>query len=92
MMALFPFTSVDDLEKEFMISRQDIKALAWLYGIKKTKRYRRRINIKNGKDSFLRKLWAARRRNGTAEYYNRYYRNYERERRREQLDARDNAS
>ncbi len=49
-MALYPTTPTNELAKEFGISRQTIKALASMYGIKKSKETRSRINRENGKN------------------------------------------
>jgi hypothetical protein len=58
LLALYPFTDVDKLVDEFKLSAKRINQLAQFYGIRKTKEKRRDINIKNGRDVFLRKYWA----------------------------------
>jgi hypothetical protein len=88
MMALYPFTETKELVKEFMISRHEVIQFAWLYGIRKTKGHRRRVCIKNGRSVFLRRLWAARRKNGKIKHY---IRNYAR-RRNKESDAGDHTS
>ena len=58
MLSLFPFTKTKDLADEFMISAQEVKFWAWLYGIKKNKAHIRRCCIENGREQFIRNLWA----------------------------------
>ena len=58
LLALYPFTDIDKLVDEFKLTAGRIKQLAQFYGVSKTKEKRRDINIKNGRDVFLRKYWA----------------------------------
>lgn len=61
MLSLFPFTKTKDLADEFMISAQEVKFWAWLYGIKKNKTHIRRCCIENGREQFIKNLWAKKR-------------------------------
>ncbi|MGX8694838.1 MAG: hypothetical protein ACSW8D_00505 [Prevotella sp.] len=58
LLALYPFTDIDRLVDEFKFTAGRINQLAQFYGVHKTKEKRRDINIKNGRDVFLRKYWA----------------------------------
>jgi hypothetical protein len=58
MLALYPFTDIDKLVDEFKLTAGRINQLAHFYGVHKTKEKRRDINIRNGRDVFLRKYWA----------------------------------
>ena len=58
LLALYPFTDIDKLVDEFKLTAGRINQLAQFYGVHKTKEKRRDINIRNGRDAFLRKYWA----------------------------------
>jgi hypothetical protein len=58
LLALYPSTDVDKLVDEFKLTAGRINKLAQFYGVHKTKEKRRDINIRNGRDVFLRKYWA----------------------------------
>ena len=62
LLALYPFTDIEKLVDEFKLSAGRIKQLAQYYGVPKSKEKRRDINIKNGRDVFLKKYWAAKNR------------------------------
>lgn len=61
MMALFPFTPTEELAKEFMVSEQMVKFIGWLYGAKRSRKYRRKVCIENGREQFIKNLWAKKR-------------------------------
>ena len=58
MMAIYPFTNNEEIQREFMITKQELRFWTWFYGIKKNKQYRRKICIENGRLQFLKNLWA----------------------------------
>lgn len=58
MMAIYPFTNNEEIQREFMITKQELRFWAWFYGVKKNKQYRRQICIDNGRLQFLKNLWA----------------------------------
>jgi len=61
MMAIYPFTETAEIAKDFMLTEQEVKFWAWFYGIKKNKAYRRKCCIENGREQFIKNLWAKKR-------------------------------
>ena len=58
LLALYPNTPTDKLAEEFMMEEKTICQIAHKNGVYKSDEERRRINIENGRDAYLRLYWA----------------------------------
>ena len=59
-LASYPTADTKKLSKEFGLSIAHIGIIAHYYGVHKTEERRREVRIENGREAFLRLLWAER--------------------------------